>query len=198
MKLNKKCVFLIVKGWRNNQDRGGAMYGIRAYFEEFTDKDDVELLLKINPAYGIPNLNKLIGEISPRMNGLPRLNINVDNIDYDKMVELYNMGTVFVSPTRAEAYNLPCIEAMACGLPVITTNFGGQTDYVNKDNDELLDKKEIQFHIMADDEYAKLNYTFQCATDMVDVLDRTVKKVNNLSFDFKNIVGYLTFIQGGQ
>lgn len=65
-----------------------------------------------------------------------------------------------------------------------------------KDNNELLDKKEIQFHIMADDEYAKLNYKVRCAADMVDVLDRTVKKVNNLSFDFKNIVGYLTFIQG--
>ena len=57
------------------------------------------------------------------------------------MNELYNQCDVFVSPTRAEAFNIPCIEAMACGKPVITTDFGGQTDFVNNKNGWLLGYK---------------------------------------------------------
>jgi len=146
----KKCTFLANKGFRNLQDRGGIQYLIRAYFEEFTDKDDVELILKINPAYGIPDLNKLIGEISPRTIGLPRLNINTNNIEYKKMVDLYNIGNVFVSPTRAEAFNLPCLEACACGLPVITTAYGGQTDYIEDMKNGLLvtyDLSEVEHDV---------------------------------------------------
>jgi hypothetical protein len=65
-----------------------------------------------------------------------------------------------------------------------------------RDGEDLLDKKEILFHIMADEEYAELNYRVQVATDLVDVLDRTVKRVGNLSFDMKNLVAYLTYLQG--
>jgi len=152
-----KCIFLANKGFRNLQDRGGIQYLIRAYFEEFTDKDNVELTLKINPAYGIPDLNKLIEELVPKKeyktvpDRLPKLNINTNNIPYDKMVDLYNSATVFVSPTRAEAFNLPCLEALACGLPVITTNYGGQTDYVvNNINGLFIDYKleEIEHEVL--------------------------------------------------
>ena len=130
----EKCIFFCNKGFRNLEDRGGVQYALRAYFEEFTDKDPVEMLLKINPAYGIVNLQKLIDQITPRKEGLPLLTINTENLPFNKMVDLYNKCTVFVSPTRAEAYNLPCMEALACGLPVITTDFGGQTDYITKEN----------------------------------------------------------------
>ena len=119
--------FLCNKGLRNLQDRGGVQYLIKAYLEEFTDKDNVELIVKINPAYGVPNLLEMFPEIGKE--STPKVIYVTDNIRYDKLVELYNQCDVFVSSTRAEAYNLPCIEAMACGKPVITTNFGGQTDF---------------------------------------------------------------------
>jgi len=140
----EKRIFFMNKGFRNMQDRGGVQYGLRAYFEEFTDKDDVEMLLKINPAYGIDKVQALIDQIAPRKQGLPLLNLNMDNMPYDKLVDLYNKCNVFVSPTRAEAYNLPCIEAMACGLPVITTDFGGQTDFCNKDNGWIVGGKLVE------------------------------------------------------
>ena len=65
-----------------------------------------------------------------------------------------------------------------------------------KEGDEILDKKEILFHVMADEEYANLNCEVQSITDLVDVLDRTVKKVNTLSFDVKNLIDYLQYISG--
>lgn len=131
MEKPKVHTFLINKGWRNSEDRGGTQYAVQAYLEEFTDKDNVELYIKINAAYGITDLNKLIESVAPKRTDLPRINIDVTSYPYKDLVKVYNRGTVFVGVSRAEAYHLGCIEAMACGLPVITTNFGGQTDFVN-------------------------------------------------------------------
>lgn len=47
-----------------------------------------------------------------------------------RMAELYNMADAYVSPYCAEAFNLPALEAAACGLPVICTAGGPTDDFV--------------------------------------------------------------------
>ena len=141
--------FLANKGFRNLEDRGGIQYLLKAYLEEFTNEDKVELLIKINPAYGIPDLNKILKDLGYKEGG-PSIRFDVGLYDYDKLINFYK-GDCFVSPTRAESFNLPCIEAMACGLPVITTNFGGQTDFCDNNTGKLISgelteiKHEIQY-----------------------------------------------------
>ncbi|MCH7568463.1 MAG: glycosyltransferase [Nanoarchaeota archaeon] len=134
-----KFRFLCNKGFRNMEDRGGIQYAVQAYLEEFSKNDDIEMIVKINPAYPIGDLNKLIKQVAPKRNDLPHLQINAQALPYDKMVHLYNSAHVFVSPTRADAFNLPVAESMACELMPLTTNFGGQVDYVNTDNGMLID-----------------------------------------------------------
>jgi glycosyltransferase involved in cell wall biosynthesis len=130
-----KLTFILNKGFKNLEDRGGVQYFLKAYLEEFNKSDNVEALIKLNPAYGIPNLDNMIKLITKKdQKDCPKLAFDVNAYDYKDLVQLYNKGNVFVSPTRAEAYNLGCIEACACGLPVITTNFGGQTDFINESN----------------------------------------------------------------
>ena len=143
-----KTVFVCNKGFRNLEDRGGIQYAIKAYLEEFTN-EDVELLIKINPAYGVPDLNKII-QLFNLTDKSPKIKINADLMDYNKLVDFYNQGNIFLAPTRAEAYNLGCIEAMACGLPVITTDFGGQTDYCNEENGWIIsgELKEVENELM--------------------------------------------------
>lgn len=130
--------FLCLKGFRNLEDRGGAQYFIKAYLEEFTNKDNVEAFLKINPAYGIPDINTLFKELIPNRQNMPPVKLNVDLVPYDKLVEFYTSSDVFVAPSRSDAFNIPGIEAMACGLPVITTNFGGQNEYCNEKNSWII------------------------------------------------------------
>ncbi|MBU3693250.1 MAG: glycosyltransferase [Rhodocyclaceae bacterium] len=48
-------------------------------------------------------------------------------LDTDQLALLYNAADLYVSPYRAEGFNLPVIEAMACGLRVVVTA-GGATD----------------------------------------------------------------------
>jgi glycosyltransferase involved in cell wall biosynthesis len=137
---HERYTFLCNKGWRNNEDRGGIQYAVKSYLEEFTDKDNVLLILKLNPAYGIPDINNLINELKPkdRTNFAP-IQIVTDNIPYEFMVNLYNSCDVFVNPTRAEAFCIPCLESLGCGKVVISTAYGGQTDYLNDKNSFLID-----------------------------------------------------------
>lgn len=137
-----KFIFVGCKGWAHGiNDRGGMQFLLKAFCEEFKKENDVELLCKINVAYNHPTwqlpleLQKL--GLSPE--DCKNIKFIVNNIDYNELPQFYQQGDVFVSPTMGDSFNLPCIEAMSCGLPVITTKFGGQTDYVNEKNGWLVD-----------------------------------------------------------
>lgn len=142
--------FLCNKGFRNLEDRGGIQYAIKAYFEEFSSQDNVELIVKLNPAYGLPDLNRLTEQLKPSKENLPKITFDITNYKYEDLVKLYTSADVFVSPTRAESFNIPCIEAMACGLPVITTNFGGQTDFCDDQTGWVIggELKPVEWEIM--------------------------------------------------
>jgi len=45
-------------------------------------------------------------------------------------IELYAAADVYVSPTQEDAFALPPLEAMACGLPIITTSQNGGSQII--------------------------------------------------------------------
>jgi glycosyltransferase involved in cell wall biosynthesis len=56
----------------------------------------------------------------------------VDNL---RMVELYAEAEVAVVPSLYEGFSLPAVEAMACGLPLVTTTGGALPEVVGADGD---------------------------------------------------------------
>jgi len=46
-----------------------------------------------------------------------------------KLAGIYSSADVFVSSSRYEGFGLPGLEAMACGVPVVTTDSGGVREY---------------------------------------------------------------------
>lgn len=54
-------------------------------------------------------------------------------LTFSKLAELYQIADTYVSPYAAEGFNLPVLEAAACGLPVICTNGGSTDDFTNSD-----------------------------------------------------------------
>lgn len=48
-----------------------------------------------------------------------------------KLLEFYGRSSVFVLPTLEDGFSVVCGEAMACGLPIITTVNNGAADIVN-------------------------------------------------------------------
>ena len=78
--------------------------------------------------------------------------INADTVEYNKLRKFYIDGDIFVSCSMGDAFDLPVLEAMACGLPSIVTAHNGHCDFVNKNNGWIIDKgdfvewsKEIQY-----------------------------------------------------
>jgi len=58
--------------------------------------------------------------------------------DYDAVPELYRAHDVFVSPTYAEGFSNTILEAMACGLAVVSCHAVGVVDCVRDDENGML------------------------------------------------------------
>jgi glycosyltransferase involved in cell wall biosynthesis len=62
------------------------------------------------------------------------------HVSLNQVVPTYQLGMVyraadcFVLTTRGEGWGMPILEAMACGLPVIATNWSAQCDFMNEGN----------------------------------------------------------------
>jgi glycosyltransferase involved in cell wall biosynthesis len=52
---------------------------------------------------------------------------------YIEMNDLYNASDVYVSPYLAEGFNIPVLEATACGIPSIIPKGGSTDDFTNTD-----------------------------------------------------------------
>ncbi|MHA1868735.1 MAG: glycosyltransferase [Candidatus Heimdallarchaeaceae archaeon] len=125
--------FILNKGWRGTSwDRGGVQYAIRAFCEEFKKDEPVELFIKFNPTYINPQQIPQFLDNLKLPKDRPSLRINCGNLSDKQLNDLYNQGDCYLCPTRAEAFDLGSIEAMATGLPVITTNYGGQIEHMDK------------------------------------------------------------------
>jgi len=52
------------------------------------------------------------------------------NFTREQMRTLYYSADYFLHPSRCEGWSLPLIEAIACGVPCISTRFGGHSEYL--------------------------------------------------------------------
>jgi glycosyltransferase involved in cell wall biosynthesis len=60
-----------------------------------------------------------------------RVSYTGQTLPTDTMVALMQAADLYVSPYRAEGFNLPVLEAAACGLPVVCTRGGSTDDFVS-------------------------------------------------------------------
>lgn len=82
---------------------------------------------------GLPTSNTSDGK-----NG-PRIEIVSEHLPSWQLVSFYKSCDAFVLSTHAEGWGLPTHEAMIMGLPVITTNWGGSTEFVTPESGLLID-----------------------------------------------------------
>jgi glycosyltransferase involved in cell wall biosynthesis len=100
----------------------------------------VEALAKLRterPEAHLVVVGRLRGD-SPVAAAIERLGLSTavifeSGVSNDRMVDLYAEATVAVVPSLYEGFSLPAVEAMACGVPLVTTTGGALPEVVGKD-----------------------------------------------------------------
>jgi glycosyltransferase involved in cell wall biosynthesis len=101
---------------------------VRAFSDEFPAAQwpKVELWIKADH----PVFPDRVERLRARCAGDSRIRIISGLADDATMARLYNCADAFVFPTKAEGFGLPTIEALACGLPTVTTDYSGQRAFL--------------------------------------------------------------------
>lgn len=107
--------------------RKGTDLLLRAWDEAFEGHKDVELVVKAAAAAGAYGETDETLRLRAASDAHPRVQLIEDDLDVQRLAELYRSCDVFVLPYRGEGFAMPVLEAMASGLPVIVTA-GGPTD----------------------------------------------------------------------
>jgi glycosyltransferase involved in cell wall biosynthesis len=107
---------------------------VKAFVKLALDYPKAILILKdqVN-LYGISG-TKFIGELFERHN-LPldvigQIRVISSDLNDNQLRSLYCAANIYVSPYRAEGFNLPVLEAMACDCSVLVSDGGATNDFV--------------------------------------------------------------------
>ena len=99
----------------------------------FEGDETTELHLKSDYFWGgQAQSNAKQDELARQIDGLGLTNVVPVSgaLPASHMALLYNNYDAFIFPSRAEGWGLPLIEAIACGLPVISTCYSGHAEYL--------------------------------------------------------------------
>lgn len=143
-------VFLSVFEW---VPRKGYDILLTAYLEEFRAADNVCLVLRTNSnntSYDPEGkeiqseINAIVERYYRDTDEAPTICLLAKPLPADQMPSLYRAAGCFVLPTRGEGWNLPAFEALACGIPVITTAWSAHLDWLNENNAYLVDVETLE------------------------------------------------------
>tara|TARA_Y100001968_G_scaffold327865_1_gene373817 strand:- start:14355 stop:18014 length:3660 start_codon:yes stop_codon:yes gene_type:complete len=120
--------------------RKGISILLKAFENCFTINDDVSLIIKtfINPHNDLDNI---LASFRENNKNFPHVLVVYDDLSDDQIYSLYKQSDCLVAPSFGEGFGLPLAEAMYLKLPVITTGWGGQTDFCSDQTSWLVDYK---------------------------------------------------------
>ena len=143
--LKTKKNFLIfgqLTGMNPEFDRKNTFHAVKWFLETFKKKKDVSLIIKTNSGTNCTmdkrvTSRKLRNYISQLRTPDTKCKVYLLHgyLPSEKIAGLYKSKklTGIISATRGEGFGLPMIEAAACGLPVVATNWSGHKDFLGKD-----------------------------------------------------------------
>lgn len=129
-------VFLSVLSAFNRKDAGGLL---RAYRKAFTSDDNVTLVLKLRANATDADIEQHVwGPARPEFErsdpDAPHVVLMREDLSDERLWALMRRADVCVSLERGKGWDLPSMEAMALGTPVVALGWGGIEAFVNDTN----------------------------------------------------------------
>ena len=104
------------------------------------------------------------------------------NLSLNELSHLYAAVDCYVSPYRAEGFNLTPLEAAACGTPILVTKGGATDEYFQASMGE-----QIEGDIIHEKEYVWIEPNIQSLIERL----RSLIEGNKTSYDCKNSLEYI-------
>ena len=161
---------------------------IKIFYESFANKkEQPALILKTNQAtFSILDREECLKKIKqiknkfPKDWNLPNIYLLHGSLSSEEMNKLYNHNKIkaFISLTHGEGFGRPLLEASMVGLPVITSAWSGQMDFLSQTDSMLLGGEMVQvpksqvwkdiivsesqwFNVNETQAYKAMNYSFK-------------------------------------
>lgn len=133
--------FLVVgqlTGMKPDVDRKNIFYTVKWFCEAFKGRKDVSLIVKSNlgtnttvhKSHLETIFKNLLKEV--RQGEFPKVHLVNGEMTTSEIVSLYKSKKIsaLLSLTKGEGFGLPILEAAACNVPVICTNWSGHLDFM--------------------------------------------------------------------
>lgn len=139
-------VFYSIFQWN---ERKGYRKLFRAFLEEFSQKENVVLVVKTNPIkhrdHGLMKIKQdmVVFKRFCKDKHYPDTFVSTDMLSDAQIRGLHSRGDCFVLPHHGEGWGMPIHDAMAYKSLVITTKYGGITDYLNDRNALIINHKNV-------------------------------------------------------
>tara|TARA_Y100001933_G_scaffold134094_1_gene133439 strand:- start:162 stop:1310 length:1149 start_codon:yes stop_codon:yes gene_type:complete len=89
------------------------------------------------------------------------------NLDIEQMNKIYNSSDAYISPYIAEGFNLPPLEAAACGIPIVVSSGGSTDDYFSNKLGLQISSKKVS---SKDDESIRIFPEFDSLVSCIETL----------------------------
>jgi len=137
-----------------------------AFNKAFDQKDNVQLKLLCNNPFLNPQEKTYWTELFTRSKLANKIHFVSNLSAHQEVADFINSCDCGVFPARAEGWNLGLLESMACGKPVITTNYSGHTEYCTNDNAYLIDIDSNNLELANDGKWFKGQGSWACIDDI--------------------------------
>jgi len=196
--IKENFAFLHVGLWGKGgygEDRKDIAKLVKVFYESFANKkEQPALILKTNAAtFSILDREECLKKIRQIKNGfpsdwnLPNIYLLHGSLSTEEMNKLYNHPKVkaMISLTHGEGFGRPLLEASMVGLPVITSGWSGQMDFLSETDSMLLGGELVQvpksqvwkdiiipesqwFNVNEQQAYKAMKYCFENYNDVKD------------------------------
>lgn len=160
------------------QKREGIDLLLAAFKNAFDNRSNVNLVIKLSYSnmrpkpFEIRNFKAVIDDYKRELGD--RLLIIDSALSEKEMGYLYRSCDAYVSFTKAEAFGLCFVEALACGKPCVAINYSGQKDFLNRENSYFILHK---LEVAKNEEYEISNIRQFSAAVVLDSAVRVLREV---------------------